>query len=446
MSLVANLGPPNPIIQPPQLSFTLGFDVACALLNLGIYKDYLFGTAASGSSPIIPIRNITDLSAEFNAQSSVGGTSVQNEEVERFTSFGSGNHVFNSGDMTLRALLESAVSADVVQKTLQGPTTSSAVLNFSDTTGINDGMLFATSAGSWLATSDTHVIAHDSTTVTLNHTITIPDQSLCEFLPFYVPEGTQASSGNVLSFFSVPASVAEGMFYTNITNGTFGIRRVVSATPTTVTLDGSVNVSAGNLIYFQPPFTSGQFWTKEAFQPGMNGLTYFASELTCTVPQCAAGQNGAKRGAWPAFWMYPLVGGNGDEPDWFEFFNCLTAGSNAYTSNIHNGAFNRTDYSRTTGSSNRWSSGFYRPTGVDWGLAQHKFQNIWTADKVYRYIDNVPIISTDWQTTSVTAQQLGLDLSMGSTIPAFLQIFFYPRATAQFPVDYVVNELKIWKF
>src|SRR5262249_49137792 len=150
-------------------------------------------------------------------------------------------------------------------------------------------------------------------------------------------------------------------------------------TATTVTLDGTVTPSAGNLIWFQPPITSGQIWSKEGFQPGktvINGKTISSvcMELTCTLPLNTAGQNGAARGAWPAWWLYSRTSeGNtfdSSEIDNFEFFNSLTAGSNGYTHNIHGGLYNATDFQITVGSgNNHWNSGFY--TGTQLGGSQH---------------------------------------------------------------------------
>jgi len=443
----------NPTNPFPRISAAMSFTQAVAALQAQVYQDFLFGTSATGSGTTIPITNLTDLAAHFNAQADVSGTSVQNEEIERFLAFNTTNHAFNANDLSLTAVLETG-SADVVPLTLQGAVTSSAVLTFTDTTGVVDSMLCAFADGLGTPSTGIRVVSHDATTVTLSSAVTLPNLCRCEFLPFYVVPGVSSGTSiSTLTFPSVPAAVQPGMMYTNITNGTFAARRVVSTTGTTVTLDGTVSPSAGNLIWFQPPITSGQIWSKDGFQPGVtviNGATISSvcMELTCTLPQSTTGQNGAARGAWPAWWIYSRSSEgnsfNSSEIDMFEFFNSLTAGSNGYTSNIHGGAYNATDYQVTVGSgNNHWnSSGFYNT--VELGGSQHKFQLVWTPDMVYRYIDGQLAVSTKYIWSSACTGQWSCDLAMGSALNAFLTIFFYPRATSQFPVKFAINEVKIW--
>lgn len=435
-----------------------GFLQSLTAAGFAVYKDYLFGSNAIAALPgQIAVPDLLTLQGFFDAQPTAVGTAVQNEEVERFTNFAPANFVFNPGDLTLAAALEPGGTWEVVQKTLVGAITNSNLLTFADTSGIVDGMMMASSGSSVISTGKT-VISHDATTVTLSTfgPITLPNNSLVEFLPCYSLSPSPVTNGAVFSVpGGVPAGVVPGMFYTNITNGTFGIRRIVSATPFgvipgSITLDGNVTISAGNLVFAQPPVTSGQIWSKETFLPGVT-CAGIAFELTCRVPQMTAGQNGATRGAWPAFWLYskPVGGSTFDasEIDMFEFFNSLTAGSNAYTSNLHGGAYNATRYQRTVGSgSSKWdSSGFYRG-GVDYGAGTHKFQCIWMPNRVYRFIDDQLIVTNDYMWSSQSQAQLGLDLACGSFLSAFMGIFFYPRTTSQFPMNYTINEIKIWTF
>jgi hypothetical protein len=452
MSVQLNLAnPSNPF--PRGISTAMSFSQVIAFLQAQLYQDFLFGTAASGSSPIIPIRNLTDLAVYFNPQADVSGTAVQNEEIERFLPFNTNNHVFNSNDLTLTAVLETG-SADVVPLTLQGAVSNTNVLTFTSTTGVVDSMMCAFADGLGTPSTGIRVTAHDATTVTLSSNVTLPDQCRCEFLPFFVVPGVSAgTSTSILTFPSVPAAVQNGMMYTNITNGTFAARRVTGTTPTTVGLDGTVSPSAGNLIWFQPPITSGQIWSKDGFQPGktvINGKTVSSvcMEFTVTLPQSAAGQNGAARGGWPAIWIYSRSSEgfsfDASELDLIELFLSLTAGSNGYTGNVHGGLYNATDYQASVGSgNNHWnSSGFY--TTTDLGGSQHKIQMAWTPDMVYSYLDGRLVKSTKFIWSSQCTGQWSCDLAMGSAINAFLTIFFYPRATSQFPVRFVINEVKIY--
>lgn len=430
------------------------FPKAIAASGFQLYKDYLFGTAAAGTAPVIPVTSTADLTFYFNPQADAVGTAVQNEEVERFTAFGSGNHVFTTNSLILRAALESGGAWDVVPKNLTAALTSGQnTLQLADTNGISRGQVFASSASSIIPTGAS-VISQDATSVTFNNfqNFTLPNNASIEFLPVFTVGASPVTSQSLITVPSgVPQGVIPGMFYTNITGGTFGIRRVVSVPDSThIQLDGNVSIGTSNLVMFQPPVTSGQMWTKEGFQPGKtcNGIAF---ELTCKIPQSSPNQNGASRGAWPAQWLYSHTSeGNSfdaSEIDIFEFFESLTAGSNAYTSNIHGGLTNVTDYQLSVGSgSNKWdSSGFFRG-GTDYGLTTHRFQLIWLPDKVYRYIDDALLITNKYIWSSQCTAQYGLDLACGSFISAFMGIYFYPRATSQFPMDFVINEIKIWTF
>lgn len=426
------------------LALSNSFTDCIGALNCGVIADYLFGTSASGTAPVIPIRNLTDLAIYFNPQPDAVGSAVQNEEVERFAAFNSTNHAFNTSDLSLTAALESGGTFTVVPLTLVGAISSNTVLTFASTTGVIDGMMFATSGGT--PTTGIKVASHTSTTVTLTSALTLADGAACEFLPVYPVTCNAVTAGNTLTIpAGVPSGIVAGMFYNNITNGTFGIVRAVTVGATTISLDVNVTVTAGNLVMFSPPVTSAQIWSKTGYQPGKNGANVLAFELTCTVPLASA-----CRGAWPAFWLYSKTSDgfsfDSSEIDIFEFFCSLTASSNAYSSNIHGGAYNATRFQRTVGSGNsKWDgSGFYRP-GTDYGLAQHKFQLIWTQDKVYRYIDGVLVIVNDFLWSSNDSAQWSCDLAAGSWIPAFLSIFFYPSSTGQFPFTFKLNEVKIWQ-
>lgn len=441
-----NIATPAPVKTSPPLSLANTFTDDLAQLNMSLQTDYLFGSSATGSAPVIPIRNATDLATYFNPSPDAVGTAVQNEEVERFTtSFTAGNHVFNTSDLSLTATLEAGGTFGVVAKTLVGAVTNGSVLTFADTTGINDSMMIA-SIGSASIGTGTRVSSHDSTTVTLGSNVTLPNGTSVEFLPVYVVGASAITNGSLLTISAgVPSGLAVGSFYNNVTNGTFGIRRVQSIPDGThIQLDGNVTVTAGNLVFFSPPVTSGQIWTKAGYQPGHNGASFIAMQLTATIPVTAS------RGAWPAWWLYSKTSDgfsfDASEIDMFEYFYTATSGSNAFTSNIHGGSYNATKFQRSIGSgSSKWDSfGFYRP-GFDYASAQHTFELIWTPDKLYRFVDGQLIITTDYIWSSNDTAQMGLDLACGSFLTAFLGTNFYPQSTGQFPFAYKVSEIKIWQ-
>lgn len=465
MSVTLNLTSANAKIVSTVLPLSNSFTDSLAALNCGVVTDYQFGTGASGSAPVVPIRNITDLATYFNPSPDAVGTAVQNIEVERFaSSFNTTNHVFGTSDLELTAILEASAAGtfDIITKNLVGAITTSNVLVFADTTGIQPGMMIASTQSQASAPINTgkFVLSVDSSTqITLNSfgPITLPNAAPVQFLPCYPVTCNAITNGTLLVVPSgVPSALQVGAFYNNVTNGTFGIRRIQSFPDSThIQLDGTVTVTAGNLVFFSPPVVSAQIWSKAGYQPGASGAgintgatncNVVAMELTCTIPATAS------QGAWPAWWQYSRTSeGNtfdASEIDMFEFFYGTTSGSNAFTSNIHGGIYNDfgADYKITVGSSvNHWdASGFLR-LGIDYSLAQHKFQIIWTRDRVYRFIDGVLMVVNKYMWSSKCTGQIGLDLSAGSFLTAFLATNFYPQTTAQFPFAYKVNELKIWQ-
>lgn len=449
-ALTLNLGATTSNSVEIPLSIAGSFNDHVAALNLAVATDYQFGTSATGTAPVVPITNFTDLGTYFNAAPDAVGVAVQNSEIERFApTFNTTNHVFGTSDIELTAALEAGGNFDVINETLIGAVSNSTLLTFASTTGIQDGMLFSVD-GQSLVGGGACVVSHTSTTVNTSTwlPLTLPNNSHVRFLPAYCALGTAAGSSQTVLHFSIPipAGVAAGMFYTNLTSGTFAIRRVVSVTSNTVTLDGGVTTALNDTIVFQPPVTSGEMWTKAGYQPGKNGVTYVAIEMTANIPVNTA------QGSWLAWWLYSRTSeGNpsdASEIDLFEYYYSNTTGPNAWSSGILGGYYNDFGlfYKLTVGSKiNHWdTSGFYRGL-PDMSLAQHKYQVIWTPDKVYRYIDGVLTICNRYLWSSGDTAQLGFDLSVGSFLPAFMGIGLFPQTTAQFPSAFKIAEVKIWQ-
>lgn len=444
MSLILTLGSPNPSKVSTPVSFANTFTDSLGALNCGVIADYVFGTSATGSSPVIPITNLTDLGTYFNPQADASGTSVQVEAIERYQSFNSTNHVLSTDHLSLTAALEAGGSADVLQLQVNANVTSSAVLPFNSTTGVQDGQIVAIPGA--FTSSVARVSSHDSVTVTINQSVTISSGTTVYFLPAFVPSGAVAGSGTTVSYGTVPTGIVNGMFYNNITSGTFGIKRVTGKTGTTITFDGSVSQATSDFTVMSPPITSGQIWTKSGYQPGKNGANVIAGELTCQIP------GNSKQGAWPAFWGYSRTSEgqsfDASELDFFEFNMCATANASAYSGNTHGGWYQREDYKKFIGvHSSYWdASGFYRPSGApNYSAATHKFQFIWTPDRIYRYIDGVLISCVVFPWSSNCTMQIGMNLGAGSFIPAYVSVLLFPLLSSQFPYSYDLYELKIWQ-
>lgn len=440
-----NLTTPAPATLSQPLSFANTFTDSLAALNLGVIADYQFGSSASGSAPVIPIRNATDLAASFNAFSDVGSTSVNVQQIERYQPLATAaNFVFSSDHLALTCALEGGGSADILATLVTTVTTTAGtVLTFASTTGAAVGSLIAVSG---IDTGYARVASFDATTVTLTSNVTIPSGTTVYFMPVYVPSGVLVGSSTATINCSVPipANIAAGMFYGNITNGTFGTKRVVSTTSTSITLDGTVSPSANALLFFQPPVTSGQIWTKVGYQPGKNGANVIAGELTCQVP------GNTKRGAWPAFWLYSRSSDgfsfDASELDIFEFNIGATSNAGAYSGNDHGGLYDRYEYQIGVGVSSKWDAfGFYRPTGGNYSLTTHKFQFIWTKDRIYRFIDGQLITARVFVWSSACSAQIGMNSSAGSYLSTFIQNLLWPLGTSQFPYSLDLYELKIWQ-
>jgi hypothetical protein len=444
MAVSLTLGTAQPAKVSTDLSFANTFTDSLGVLNCAVVADYLFGTAASGSSPVIPIRNLTDLAVYFNPQADVSGTSVQVEAIERYQSFNTTNHAFGTDHLSLTAALEAGGNADVLQLSTNAPTTSSTVLNFASTTGVQDGQIVAIS-GAFTA-SLARVVSHDAVSVTIGQSVTVGSGVTVYFLNAFVPSSAVAGSGTTATYGTVPSGIANGMFYNNITSGTFGTKRVTGKTGTTITYDGSVSQATSDFCILSPPITSGQIWTKAGYQPGKSNANVIAGELTCQIPAAS------KQGAWPAFWGYSRSSEgfsfDASELDFFEFNNCATATPSDYSGNTHGGWYQRELYKKFIGvHSSYWdASGFYRPSGrPDYSAATHKFQFIWTMDRIYRFIDGVLISCFVFPWSSNCTMQIGMNLGAGSFIPAYVSVLLFPLLTSQFPYSYDLYELKLWQ-
>jgi len=440
------LGPANPAKAYVVPSFANSFTDNLAALNMGLIADYQFGTAASGSSPVIPIRNITDLATYFNPQADASGTSVQVSAIERYQSFNTTNHAFASDHLSLTAALEAGGSADVLQLTTSASTTSSAVLTFTSTTGVQDGQIVAIFGQ--FAANVCRVSSHDSTTVTLNQAVsgTVNTGTTIYFLNAFVCSGAVAGSGTTVSYASVPSGIQAGMYYNNITTGTFGTRRVVSKTATTITFDGSVSQATSDFVILSPPITSGQMWTKAGYQPGKNGANFIAIEITCQIP------GNTKQGAWPADWVYSRTSEgfpiDASELDNFEFNISGSANASAWSGNNHGGLYERQEYAKLVGvHSSYWDAfGFFRPSGApDYSATTHKYQILWTPDRSYRFVDGVLFTCYVMPWGSGCTGQLGTNLGCGSFIATYLSSLLFPLTSAQFPYSFDIYEKKIWQ-
>jgi hypothetical protein len=290
------------------------------------------------------------------------------------------------------------------------------------------------------------VVSIGASDVTLNASPGIGSGATVWFLPAYGNTATANSSGTQITFASVPAGVAAGQVYLNITGGTFGKATVVSKDATHVNLDVSVGVGTGNVIVFHPSIDSGQMWSKWSFTPP-TGSRVIAGELTAKLPLTS------KTGAWPAWWLYSSDDSgtpSNDELDLIEFFHSDT-GANKYQAPNHGAGIGNKLHRRPGGFWDAfdffvYSNELNQSPPVDWGGKYRKFQFIWEAGRTRRFVDGDYFKGDVFNWIATAPPQMGINLGCGSLLTTLLSTGLHPRNTATFPIVYSLKELKIWEY
>lgn len=247
------------------------------------------------------------------------------------------------------------------------------------------------------------------------------------------------SNSNVLHFASVPDGVeADQVFFNYFAEGNSGLIKVVSKTSTSVTLDTAVTVGSGDTVYFLPPIYSGQIWSKFIVRPDDDQRVMIAMELTCDIP------NAANIAAWPAFWMFsdttdpePGPGSGVSEIDMLDLFTYFNNGST--------GDYTAASSSPKTDLYNHPAFQGGKLNGNNAGLKERKVQIVWTATKVYFYLDGTLINARSFTWNAHFRAQVGINLAVGSVNQSFNSNGFFPIDCSQFPMKFKLKRLRIWQ-
>jgi hypothetical protein len=438
-------------------------------------RDWRFGSAQTAGTPIT---NVTDLAAHFNAYEDFTSTTVINSELQRYQPFSaSSNFVFGSDYLALTGTASTTVAPTAmgtVDSTGITPGGSCALARttIGSTTNIEVGqvcLLQYRSGFYW-------VTAKDASSFTLSTALGYgADTSLFQnngivFPRWYAIATASAVNGGdtTLNFASgaIPSGVTVGMeACIGDANGPggYGNCRVTAKTATTVTLDRGFHgfVAQGGLVWFIPAIESAQIWSQDAWAAGLYGTSAVALELECKMPgkgdnvlgwsDASAQDTDEAFGAWPAFWLYSSTAPSGvqrdsSEIDIIEMWNHSTLDMRIFTGFQHGGALETRIFndSSTYGAS-WWDTYNYLNTGVQFPLAYHKIQLVWTKDRLFRYIDGVLVSCYLYQWTSLAKAQIGINLAVGSAAYYYSNLFLLPLHDDNFDyMDLRIKHLKVW--
>jgi hypothetical protein len=486
-------GFPVIIYEPPS-----GVTFNQVAAGLPLVQDFVFGNQVTPTSGQTLINNATTLAQWFNPTLDVTGTNKINSELESYaTSFTAGNHVFGSNYLSLTGLLagNGTVAPLVSGSTGANPSITigsgftTGNIGLANTNGLSIGQIGFFTYNSMFVISNltgsgnTAVITGTAlmgTSNTLGASAFVP----FAFMPYYYANTTAASlaSSTTLTFTgTVPAGVQSataGQFQVNFYNSTSTdyyssqTYYVQSATANTVTISpalaASDAVASGQGVFFTPPITSGQITTKNYLPaPGWD-TTYTAVDATVQVPgstvyNTAQGftnaVSGQPYGSWPAMFIYSGQGtgfADTSELDAFEIYNNVLRDSSMLDMNVRIAPAGRTN---GTNAINPLTNYLYNPN--IWGFSNpnftynsptqykstfHHIQLYETPNTVYTYVDNLLVKQSPYKWTSNRDQQLIFDLAIGSLHSGIGTNNLWPLFTNEFPIQYNIQEIKIYRW
>jgi hypothetical protein len=438
-------------------------------------KNWLFGTAWQAHDGQV-IRDVDDLAADFNAYQDFTNTTVINAELQRYQPFSSSeNFVFGPEYLALKGTAGTAVAPTamgLVDSTGITPGGSCALARttIASTTGIEVGqicLLQFRTGFFWVTAKDAESFTL-STALGYGATTAIFQNNGIVFPRWYAVAVTVEVNGGdtTLNFASIPTGVTVGMeACIGDANGPGGYAgcRVTAKTATTVTLGSGFHdhLDVGELVWFIPSIKSAQIWSQDTWSAGLYDTDVVALELDCKMPgkgvnvlgwSDASTRNTSEAfGAWPAFWLYSSTAPSGvqrdsSEIDIIEMWNHSTLDMRIFTGFQHGGALEtRIVNDETTYGASWWDTYNYLNTGVQFPLAYHKIQLVWTKDRLFRYIDGVLVSCYQYQWTSLSKAQVGVNLSCGSAAYYYSNLFLLPLHDDNFTnMEFRLRSLKVW--
>lgn len=270
--------------------------------------------------------------------------------------------------------------------------------------------------------------------ITLNANVWLSAGAIWAFYPAFSTTANAASSGTTVSMAAVPAGVEVGhQFVVYYAAGKLGFPIYVTGkTANSVTLDTAITVTNGATLFFIPPISSGQFWTRRTFCPKRDDSDMLAFELTATAPPQSA------LGGWPAFWTFI----NAKDP------NVLSAESQGVPEIDfmdtfgwwNNDTFMDVRSGQTTTTSTPYN---VTTTGNNIGLAKRKIQGIWSKSACWYYTDDVPKVARTGVWGKKYGSQIGVNLACGSTGTSNNSQGLFPIDFSQFPMPFTIERLRV---
>lgn len=481
---------PNQILPLGSQSLGLKSTFSGATATAPLVLNYQFGSSVADAPGVTPIRNLTDLAANFNAFEDFTNLTSINSEIERYQSFNSANHIFNPTNLQLQAVNPNndwnCTNITQIAGTVNlagGISSTIAALGLADTSTIVVGQVCSIqSQGNYWITA---IVTNTSVTLaplqgSKNTTATV---GLVFWMPVY---GAQLSLGYILggatmTFTSIPSPVTQGMMMAIYNAPIFGFTAQRDQDYRAQTIAGNVvtlntpwdldNLGIGQIVWFFPVVTSGQIWSKyqidfsnpqsfialeanltllsgpsQHFNTAVNGSTQ-------TLAQFNAMPNTAAWGGWPAFWMYSADDGNSanetasaSEIDILEVqISASQSCTDMNTGNAGSGAA-ATIFSKSGGTWNYLSAFgiFQRTGGFDW-VGTHKYQLIYSNGFTYRFIDDQLFSVKQFYWSAERPAQFSVGIACGALNFAAGQNTLFPLTQANFTaINNSINSVKIW--
>jgi len=480
----------GPSLQDP-------FNTVVAKLPLS--DDWVFGTAALSTSNSKAITNATDLAIDFQPLQPWTGSVTINSEMARYSkSFQSGNFVFGSDYLSLKALKTVGSLNAIVGSTkssgtavnIDGTPNPLDQLGLTTTTGLEVGQLVVI-AGRYGMSRISAIVTNAS--VSLMPVLNSPttqvktNNTWIMFIHAWWAQSTQAAvnGATTIQLNTVPASVTPGMTLMVEDSGGWNLissdaMTVASRTSTSVTLNApglkaKYDPPAGKGYVFYPSITSGQIWSKKAYGPHIGNHRMVAMEFDLLLPQggsptAAEMSNIYSKsklmslpatlpwGAWPAAWLYQQYNGNtslhqdNSEID-FEVWWMNSRGPSAWTGFNHGKPYYRLHKPTVLGQWNpsATSSEVLTPDSAVLALkaplntSRIKVQLVWQRGSVYKYINNELVAVDNYQWTSDFPASFGVNLAAGALAGYYPSNLLMPWADAQMQfMELKIYEIKVW--
>jgi hypothetical protein len=451
---------------------------AATVANAPMIANYQFGSSAAAGPGITPITNLTQLAQFFNPLEDFTGSTTINSEIQRYQSFNSSNHQFQTNSLQLNALNPngdwncqmSQISGTV---NLNNTATAIANLGLANTTGLQVGQMVC------IARSGTYMISAfvANTSVTLQSIGNSPTTAQTTGVAYFLPVVSFVLSADYVpgnTFFSVVALPAitniNGMQLAQYNGGIVLQRnadyRVTTASGTTVNFNQQWTVGglpSGTRMWCLPVVTSGQIWSQLQIDI-TNPQTFFALECHVnnygattantlnanTLAEVQALPANTPWGAWSTFWCYSADDGNStaetgssSEIDVLEPQVSLTQG--IQQANTGNNAGTVVMIKADSGWINFFESFIHGKTDGTNFAGDHLWQLIFCNGYTYKFFDGILIQVQTFIWNSQHPLQFGFDLAAGSVIEGYGANILFPNATTNFAnIISNIEWIKVW--